>query len=303
MFRRARHPMAAVALSGGLAARPRLQSLARRIWRRFRRDRLAVMALIVLLVLAAIVALAPVIAPYAYDAQDMDLIGQPDPPSLAHLFGTDALGRDTFSRALYGGRVSLVVGLASAVVATALGAAVGAVAGFYGGLTDSTMMRLTDVALSIPALPLVLLISGLVRPDVPTLVLLIGALAWMPTARLVRGQFLTLRERDYVEAARALGAGSLRLIWRHILPNAMAPLTVSATLAVGQAIMLESAMSFFGFGVQPPTPSWGNLLNEATQYLDTAPWLAVAPGLLIFITVLAVNAMGDGLRDAVDARA
>jgi peptide/nickel transport system permease protein len=281
----------------------RRQTPARRIWQRFRRDRLAVAALIVLLVLAIVVALAPVIAPYAYDAQDMDLIGQPDPPSLAHLLGTDALGRDAFSRVLYGGQVSLVVGLASAMVATALGTAVGAIAGFYGGLVDATLMRATDVALSIPALPLVLLISGLVRPDVPTLVLLIGALAWMPTARLVRGQFLTLRERDYVAAARALGAGNLRLIWRHILPNAVAPVTVSATLAVGQAILLESAMSFFGFGVQPPTPTWGNLLNGATQYLDSAPWLAVAPGLLIFITVLAVNAMGDGLRDAVDARA
>ncbi len=279
------------------------QGPARRIWRRFRRDRLAVVALLVLAALALLVALAPVIAPYAYDAQDMNLIGQPDPPSLAHLFGTDPLGRDAFSRVLYGGRVSLVVGLASALVATALGTAVGAVAGFYGGLVDAVLMRLTDVALAIPGLLLVLLISGLVRPDVPTLVILIGALAWMPTARLVRGQFLTLRERDYVEAARALGAGHLRLICRHILPNAVAPLTVSATLAVGQAILLESALSFFGFGVQPPLPSWGNLLNEATQYLDTAPWLAVAPGLLIFITVLAVNAMGEGLRDAVDARA
>ena len=259
-------------------------------------------ALCVLVTVAALVALAPVIAPYAADEQDIDLIGLPDPPSWLHPFGTDPLGRDAFSRVAYGGQVSLLVGLASATVATVLGTAVGAAAGFYRGLLDSVLMRATDVVLSIPALPLVLLISGLVRPTVPVLILLIGLLAWMPTARLVRGQFLSLRERDYVEAARALGAGSFRLIWRHILPNAVAPLTVSATLAVGQAILLESAMSFFGFGVPPPTPSWGNLLNEATQYLSSAPWLAVAPGLLIFVTVLSVNAMGDGLRDAIDAR-
>ena len=276
---------------------------ARRIWRRFRRDRVATVASCVLLALAVLVALAPVLAPFAADEQDLDLIGLPDPPSLAHPFGTDPLGRDAFSRVLYGGQVSLLVGLASAVVATAVGTTVGAAAGFYRGWTDTLLMRATDVVLSIPALPLVLLISGLVRPTVPLLVVLIGLLAWMPTARLVRSQFLTLRERDYVEAARALGAGSARLILRHILPNAVAPLTVSATLAVGQAILLESAMSFFGFGVPPPTPSWGNLLNEATPYLSSAPWLAVAPGLLIFVTVLSVNAMGDGLRDAVDARA
>ncbi|HEX3346815.1 MAG TPA: ABC transporter permease, partial [Acetobacteraceae bacterium] len=244
-------------------------------------------ALVLLIVIAVGIALAPTLAPYAYDAQDMNLIGLPDPPSAAHLFGTDPLGRDGFSRVLWGGRVSLVVGLASALVATAVGTAVGALAGFFGRPIDTALMRVTDVALSMPALPLVLLISGLVRPNVPILVLLIGSLAWMTTARLVRAQFLTLRERDFVEAARALGVGSARLIWRHILPNAIAPVTVSATLAVGQAILLESAMSFFGFGVQPPTPTWGNLLNEATPYLDTAPWLAVPPGLLIFLTVLA----------------
>jgi peptide/nickel transport system permease protein len=279
------------------------ESLARRIWRRFRRDRLAVASLCVLAILALAVALAPVISHYDFDAQDMDLIGQPDPPSWTHYFGTDTLGRDAFTRVLYGGRISLVVGLASAAVATAFGTLIGAISGFYGGRVDAVLMRLTDVILSIPSLPLVLLISGLVRPTVPILIVLIGGLAWMATARLVRGQFLSLREREYVEAARALGGGNARLIWRHILPNAIAPLTVSATLTVGQAILLESAMSFFGFGVQPPTPTWGNLLNEATQYLDAAPWLAIPPGLAIFLTVLAVNAMGDGLRDAVDSRA
>jgi peptide/nickel transport system permease protein len=277
-------------------------SLGRRIWRRFRRDRVAVAALLVLGLLGIIALLAPLIAPYDFDFQDMDVFGQPVAPSWAHPFGTDNLGRDAFSRVVYGGRISLVVGLASAFIATAVGTTVGAIAGFYGRIADTALMRMTDVVLSIPALPLVLLISGLVRPSVPVLVLLIGCLAWMATARQVRGQFLTLREREFVDAARVLGAGDIRLIARHIVPNAVGPITVSATLTVGQAILLESAMSFFGFGVQPPTPSWGNLLNEATQYLDIAPWLAIPPGLAIFLTVLSVNAVGDGLRDAVDAR-
>jgi peptide/nickel transport system permease protein len=261
-----------------------------------------VTGLCVVLVLGGVVALAPVLAPYDFEAQDMDLIGQPAPPSAAHLFGTDNLGRDSLSRVLYGGRVSLVVGLAAALVATGFGAMVGALAGFYRGWVDMVLMRLTDVVLSIPSLPLVLLLSGLLRPDLTVLVVLIASLSWMSTARLVRGQFLSLREREFVEAARALGGSNGRLIWRHILPNAIAPVTVSATLTVGQAILQESAMSFFGFGVQPPTPTWGNLLNQATQYLDSAPWLAIAPGLMIFLTVLSVNAIGEGLRDAVDAR-
>jgi len=283
--------------------RRRQQSFAARIWRRFVRNRLAVASLVVLLCLAAIVLLAPLLAPYAFDEQDIELLGQPAPPSWAHLLGTDQLGRDALSRLLYGGRISLAVGLAAATVSTALGTAVGAWSGFHRGWVDTVMMRGTDVVLSVPALPLILLISGLLRPTVPLLIVIIGALSWMGTARLVRGQFLSLREREFVEAARALGATNGRLILRHILPNAVAPITVAATLTVGQAILLESAMSFFGFGVQPPTPTWGNLLNEATQWLDSAPWLAIPPGLLIFLTVLSVNSLGDGLRDAFDTRA
>ena len=285
-----------------VVSRRRSVGFAGRIWRRFARNRLAIISLVVLCTLGAGVALAPVLAPYAYDEQDFELLGQPTPPSAAHPLGTDQLGRDSLSRVLYGGRISLAVGLASALVSTAFGTLVGAFSGFHRGWLDVVLMRATDVVLSVPALPLVLLVSGLLRPSVPVLIMIIGALSWMGTARLVRGQFLALREREFVEAARALGANNLRLILRHILPNAIAPVTVSATLSVGQAILLESAMSFFGFGVQPPTPTWGNLLNEATQWLDSAPWLAIPPGLLIFATVLSVNSMGDGLRDAVDAR-
>jgi len=255
-----------------------------------------------LVVLTAAVILVPLCSPYAYDRQDLELIGQPAAPDAAHWFGTDTLGEDSLTRAFYGGRISLIVGLASALVSTLLGTAIGALAGFFGGRVDQWLMRGTDVVLSIPLLPLVLLLSGMFRPGLPLLVLAIGGLTWMATARVVRGQFLSLRELEFVAAARALGAGNGRLILRHILPNAVAPITVSATLAVGSSILLESALSFLGFGVQPPTPTWGNLLNAASPWIGTAPWLALPPGLLIFATVLAVNCLGDGLRDALESK-
>ncbi|WP_343715583.1 ABC transporter permease [Inquilinus sp.] len=270
--------------------------------RRFLRHRPAVGGLVFLLLLAGAVIVAPTILPYAYDDQDFELIGAPGEMTAAHWLGTDELGRDALTRLAYGGRVSLAVGLASAIIATGLGTLVGALAGFYRGIVDSLLMRFTDVMLSIPPLPLVLLLSGLLRPTVPLLVAIIGALIWMGTGRLVRSQFLALREREFVEAARALGARGPRLMLRHILPNAIGPITVSATLAVGSSIMLESALSFLGFGVQPPVPTWGNLLNTASPWLSTAPWLAIPPGLCIFCTVLAVNFVGDGLRDAMEPR-
>ena len=255
-----------------------------------------------LAVLALLVAIGPLLSPYRFDAQDLDLIGQPGAPDARHWFGTDELGRDLLTRLLQGGRISLAVGLASALVSTSLGMVVGAPAGFYGGRVDQLLMRLTDVVLSIPLLPLILLLSGLFRPGVTLLIVIIGSLTWMGAARVVRSQFLSLRTLDYVEAARALGAGGPRLMLRHILPNAAGPIIVSATLAVGNAIMLESAMSFLGFGVQPPIPTWGNLLNGAIPWIGTAPWMVLPPGLLIFGTVLAVNVLGDGLRDALEGR-
>jgi peptide/nickel transport system permease protein len=270
--------------------------------RRLLEHRAAWLSLVFLLTLALSVVIVPWVSPYAYDLQDLELIGQPVAPDRAHWFGTDELGQDSLTRAFFGGRISLAVGLASALVATLVGTAIGALAGFFGGLVDAALMRLTDVVLSIPLLPLVLLLSGLLRPGLPMLVLTIGGLTWMATARVVRSQFLTLRELEFVTAARALGAGSGRLIVRHMLPNAVAPITVSATLAVGSSIMLESALSFLGFGVQPPTPTWGNLLNAASPWIGAAPWLALPPGILIFATVLAVNFLGDGLRDALESK-
>jgi peptide/nickel transport system permease protein len=277
-------------------SRGRLREFAARLFE----HRPALAALIFLIAAALVVACVPPLLPYAYDEQDFELLGQPTPPSLTHWLGGDELGRDALARIVQGGRVSLAVGLFGALVSTILGTCIGALAGFHRGLVDSLLMRATDVALSIPLLPLVLLISGLLRPSVPLLVCLIGLLTWMGTARLVRAQFLALREREFVEAIRALGAGGPRIMLRHILPNAMSPIIVSATLAVGRAIMLESALSFLGFGVQQPTPSWGNLLNKATPWLANAPWLAIAPGLCIFLTVLSVNFLGDGLRDALE---
>ena len=270
--------------------------------RRFLSHRPAVAGLAFLLLMAAATIIGPQFLPYGYDDQDFDLIGSPGAISPSHWLGSDELGRDALTRLLYGGRVSLAVGLAGAFIATTLGTIIGALAGFYRGVVDSLLMRFTDVMLSIPPLPLVLLLSGLLRPSVPLLIAIIGALIWMGTARLVRSQFLALREREFVEAARALGASGPRLILRHILPNAVGPITVAATLAVGSSILLESALSFLGFGVQPPVPTWGNLLNTATPWLSQAPWLAIPPGLCIFGTVLATNFVGDGLRDAMEPR-
>ena len=282
--------------------KPSSESFVARAVRRFKRHRLAQFGLGVLIVLAITALLAPLLMPYGFDQQIPELLGTPTAPSLTHPLGTDQLGRDNLTRILYGARVSLSVGLASVLIATFLGTLVGALSGFYGGAVDSVLMRLTDVFLSVPILPLVIALSGFLRPSLWLLVAIIGALGWMGTARLVRGQFLSLRNAEYVEATRALGGSSARIMFRHMLPNALGPIIVSTTLAVGSGIILESALSFFGLGVQPPTPTWGNLLNGSSDWLETAPWLAAFPGIFILITVLSVNFLGDGLRDALDPR-
>jgi len=261
-------------------------------------SRPAAAGLALLALMAVLAAIGPLVSPYAYDQQSLALLGQPTAPSAAHWLGTDELGRDALTRLMYGGRISLTVGLASALVATLIGTLVGALAGYFRGWVDQALMRFTDVMLSIPALPLVLVVSGFLRPSPPLLVAVIAGLIWMAPARLVRGQVMALAGRDFVAAARALGAGPARIILRHILPNTLGPITVSATLAVGGAIMLESALSFLGFGVQPPLPTWGGLLNQASPWLISAPWLAIPPGVCIFAAVLAVNFAGDGLRAA-----
>jgi peptide/nickel transport system permease protein len=272
-----------------------------RTWRRLKRHRLALVSIGVVALLAALCAAAPVIAPYGFDAIDLDSIRRP--PSLAHWMGTDDLGRDLLTRMLFGGRVSILIGLLAALLGTGLGTLVGALAGYYGGRLDGLLMRATDVAYSIPALPLLIVLSSYAQGAVGSMALIIGLLSWMATARVVRGEVLAIRERAYVEAARGLGATDGRIILRHVLPNTLGPILVGATLAVGNAIVIESSLSFLGLGVQPPTPTWGNMLMDAQSTMATKPWLTLFPGLAILTVVLAVNFIGDGLQDALDPTA
>lgn len=268
------------------------------LWRRFSRHRAAVGSLVLFALVGILCALAPVIAPYSFDGIDLDSVKQA--PSLSHWMGTDDLGRDVFTRMLFGGRVSILIGLLAAVVGTCLGTAIGASAGYYGGLLDNILMRITDVAYAIPTLPLLIILSAYSRAALVSMVLIIGLLSWMATARVMRAQVLSIKEMDYVEAARSMGATDLRILARHIVPNALGPILVGATLGVGNAIMIESSLSFLGLGVQPPTPTWGNMLMDSQATMVTKPWLTFFPGLAILLVVLAVNFMGDALRDALD---
>jgi peptide/nickel transport system permease protein len=248
-------------------------------------------ALMVLAVLVGLALAAPLAAPYLPD--QLDLTHRRQGPSAAHPFGTDELGRDVMTRVIYGARISLAVGLLAAAVAGALGVAIGGIAGYAGGAIDNTLMRATDAALAVPRLPLLMIAAAVLRPSIAELVIVIGLASWMETARIARAELLSLRTRDFVAAARAIGAGHARLIVAHLLPNAAPAIAVSMTLAVGRSILLESALSFFGVGVQPPAASWGNMLYQSQSALGTEPWLALFPGLFIFLTVLCVNLAGD----------
>jgi peptide/nickel transport system permease protein len=270
----------------------------RLFWRQFRRHRLALISSAVLLVLAGMVILAPLIAPYAFDAIDPTQFRKP--PSAAHIMGTDDIGRDLFTRLLYGGRISLAIGVFSALVGTGVGTLLGSLAGFYGRSIDNFIMRVTDVAFSIPSLPLLIILSAYAKSAIPVMILVIGLLSWMSIARIVRATVLSIRERDFTLAARAVGARDARIIALHILPNALAPIIVGATLGVGGAIIAESSLSFLGLGVQVPTPSWGNMLQDSQSTMSSRPWLTIFPGIAILITVLGINFVGDGLRDALD---
>lgn len=271
-------------------------------WRRFLKHRLALIGGGVALGLTLMSVLAPWVAPYAFDRINLqERWLAPQPPK--NFFGTDELGRDVLTRIMYAGRISLVVGYVTAVSISVTGALVGAVAGFYGGWIDAVLMRLVDMLISIPLLPLYLILAALIPGGgVGRIVLIFTAFGWTTVARLVRGQVLSLKSQDFVEAGRAMGASEARLILRHLIPNSLAPVIVAATLAVGTAILSESGLSYLGLGIQPPIPSWGNMLQRAQEYLLKASWLAVFPGLFIFITVLSFNFLGDGLRDALDPR-
>ena len=307
-------PASLTADSAGIAgaAKPRRPySIGGEAWRRFRRHNLAVAGAIIL----GFIVLAVLVGPWIWTVpiNDIDFSARLAGPSLRHPLGTDDLGQDLLARMLYGGRISLAVGLAAMLIAVVIGTVVGAIAGVSRGSVDAALMWLTDLFLSLPQLPLLLLIIYLFRDSLKALVgveagvfimivIVIGGFRWMPVARLVRAQFLSLREKEFVEAARALGVSPLRLVGRHILPNSLGPVIVAGTIDVAAAIIAESTLSFLGLGFPPDIPTWGRILFDAKDYLDIAPHWALFPGTAIFLAVLSINYIGDGLRDALDPR-
>jgi peptide/nickel transport system permease protein len=293
---------------GGLASK-KPRSLWSDAWRTYRRHKLALLGTVVMATLLLVTALGPII----WAQTEIDFLIALQGPSLEHPFGTDDLGRDIMARVFWGGRVSLSVGIIAVVIAMTLGTLIGAVSGFFGGFMDSALMRFTDMAISLPILPLLLLCSYLFRDSLVDrfgttlgpfvlVVGLIGVLSWMPVARLVRASFLSVKEKEFIEAAYCIGASRSSIIFRHILPNTIGPVIVAATIGVGSAIITESSLSFLGLGFTPDTPTWGILLFTGRNYMDFASWLVIFPGLAIFLSVLSINYVGDGLRDAFDPR-
>lgn len=268
------------------------------IWAKFRRHKAALISAAVLLVMAVLCFGAPFFAPYEFDA--IDLRNARQPPSFAHPMGTDDLGRDAFTRILYGGRISLMVGIFAAAFSTTIGALIGAISGYYGGLVDNALMRFTEIVIAIPTLPLLIIISSYARASVAVIIVVIGVLSWMATARIVRASVHATKRQDFVTGARSTGCRTPGIIGRHILPNVMGPIIVGATLGVGSAIIVESSLSFLGLGISPPTPSWGNMLQDSQATMASKPWLTIFPGLAILITVLCINFLGEGLHDALD---
>lgn len=292
------------------------QSLWKVTWKRFRRHKLAVGGMVVIVIVTLACALAPIVAPYnptALNKNEQGQILRNDPPSGAHIMGTDAIGRDVFSRLLYAGRISLLIAFVVTITAETIGAIVGAISGYYGGWVDEVIQRFVEFLITLPLLPLLLAFSALFRgisiPGLPSewssaviIALILIIFGWMGSSRLMRGMVLSLRNQEFTEAARAMGLGHFGIILRHMIPNAMAPIIVSATLSLGGVIILESALSFLGFGIQPPIPTWGNMLNEYQGDMWTQPAKVFYPGLSIFIVNLAFNYMGDAMRDALDPR-
>ncbi|MBX5444286.1 ABC transporter permease [Sphaerobacter sp.] len=293
---------------GALAAK-KPRSLWSNAWRQYRRHKLALAGTFVLFFFIV----ATIVGPMLWDQSPtaIDVVNAMQGPSLQHPMGTDTLGHDVFARILWGGRVSISVGVVAMLVSIFLGTLIGAISGYFGRFIDSTLMRLTDLFLALPTLPLLLLVIYLFRDPMQKtfgiligmfilIVGIIGVLSWMPVARLVRAEFLSLKEKEFIEAARCMGAGTASIIFRHILPNALSPVIVAATLGVGSAIITESTLSFLGLGFPPDTPTWGRLLYEGQEYIQIAPYLVLFPGLVIFLSVLSINYIGDGLRDAID---
>jgi len=269
-------------------------------WRALSKNRLALIGGAIVLVLALIAVAAPLVSPH--DPHKPDVKRILEPPSMRHWLGTDQIGRDVFSRMLYGARVSLAVGFVSVGIATAIGIALGAGAGYHGGPVDGAVMRLVDLMLVFPRFFLLLAVLAFLKPSIWTIMVVIGLTGWMGVARLVRAEFLALKEREFVIWSQSIGASAFRIIWRHILPNAMGPVLVAMTLGIPAAILTESGLSFLGLGVRPPYATWGNILNEGKEVIELAWWLSVYPGLAILVTVLSYNLLGEGIRDALDPR-
>lgn len=270
------------------------------IGRRFSKNKLSLIGAIAVVILVCVSLLAPFISPY--DPTTIDVYNVLSPPGKEHLLGTDELGRDLLSRIIWGSRVSLKVGLVAVGIALCIGTLIGAVAGFYGGKIDAVLMRFVDIMLAFPTFFLILAVIAILEPSIFTIMAVIGITSWMDVARLVRAEFLTLKERDFVDAAKAAGVSNPRLIFKHLLPNALSPVFVAATFGIAGAILVESGLSFLGLGVQPPEPSWGNILTSGKDNIEIAWWLSLYPGLAILITVLSYNLVGEGLRDALDPR-
>ncbi|HEX7265423.1 MAG TPA: ABC transporter permease [Candidatus Dormibacteraeota bacterium] len=287
----------------GEGSRP-AQSYWNESWQRLRDNRIGMAAGILILILAAISLAAPLFTQFVthYEPYRLDLLATFQPPGHAHLLGTDELGRDTLTRLIYGGRVTLGVAFLTVGISLTLGTSVGLVTGYYGGWIDDILMRLVDVVLSIPAIFLFILMSILFRPNPVTLAMIIASVGWGGVARLVRGEVLSVKQRDFIMATRSIGARDVRLIVRHLLPNVLPVLIVAASLGVGQIILIEAALDFLGLGIQPPTASWGNMLTNAESYFFHSTWLVYFPGITIFITVLASNLFGNAIRDAFDPR-
>jgi len=268
--------------------------------KRFKKNKLAVAGGIIVMCLFFIAVLAPLLSPFSPNEIDRKEILEP--PSLKHPLGTDDLGRDLLSRMIWGARVSLAVGFVAVGIATCIGMILGALSGYYGGWTERIIMRFIDIMLSIPTFFLILAVIAFVGPSIWNIMIVIGVTSWMGVARLVRAEFLSIKEREYVLAAKALGASDIKIIFRHIMINSLAPVLVSAVLGVASAVLIESALSFLGLGVQPPTPTWGNILTLGKDNIEIAWWLSVYPGLAILITVLGYNLLGEGIRDSIDPR-
>lgn len=283
------------------AVMPKEETYLSMVWRRFKRHKLAVISLVILILLYLMAIFAPYIAPYHHSQMQLDKALHP--PSLEHPFGTDRIGSDIFSRIIWGSRISLSVGIVAAGIALLLGTIIGSISGYFAGtFIDDILMRVTETVAAFPVMFLLLTVIAILPRSTLNIMIVIGATSWPNLARMVRGQFLSLRELDYVEAARALGAKDTRIVFVHILLNTMAPIIVSATLRIGGAILAESGLAFLGLGVTSP-PSWGTIINGGRPLLRQAPWIMAFPGIFIFVTVLAFNYVGDGLRDALDPRA